>query len=511
MEEWRSNVDTFLGIDLGTSSVKLLLMSEEGKVIQTVSKDYPVYYPKPGWAEQNPEDWWQATKEGIKEIVEKSGAAGERISSIGLSGQMHGLVLLGHEDEVLMPALLWCDQRTYAECDTITEQLGEKLSEYTGNKALTGFTAPKVLWVKKNCPDIYEKIGHVLLPKDYIRFQLTGEYATDVSDASGTLFFDVANRRWSSEMLQLLGLREDVLPKCYESFQVTGKINTWIASETGLCSGTPVVGGGGDQACGAVGAGVVSAGVASVALGTSGVVFACQENYAVDAQNRLHSFCHANGKWHVMGVMLSAASCLKWWVEEVCQLEEGGFKTLLEEAKMVSPGSEGLLFLPYLMGERTPYSDPYAKGTFIGLSMSHKRGHMTRAILEGVAFGLRDSLEITREQNISIQAVRVSGGGANSILWRQILADVLNLRVDVVNSVEGPAFGAALLAAVGAGVFTNVENACDATIKTLDSIEPILEHVEKYNDMYSVYRGLYKTLKDTFEVLHTTILKNGGL
>jgi xylulokinase len=494
----------FLGIDLGTSSVKLLLMSEDGKVVQTVSKDYPVYYPKPGWAEQNPEDWWQATKDGIKEIIEKSGIDEGKICSIGLSGQMHGLVLLDQGDRVLMPALLWCDQRTYDECDYITEQLGEKLSEYTGNKALTGFTAPKVLWVKQNCPEVYGKIRHVLLPKDYIRFQLTGEYATDVSDASGTLFFDVANRRWSPEMLGLLGLSEEVLPKCYESFQVTGKISEAAACLTGLHAGIPVVGGGGDQACGAVGTGVVSAGIASVALGTSGVVFACQEHYSVDEQNRLHSFCHANGKWHVMGVMLSAASCLKWWVEEVCQLGDNGFITLLKEAEKIPAGSEGLLFLPYLMGERTPYSDPHARGAFIGLNMSHKRGHMTRAILEGVSFGLRDSLEITREQKIPITAVRVSGGGAKSILWRQVLADILNLKVDIVNSVEGPAFGAAILAAVGAEAFTNVEEACNTMVQVVASTQPKLENVKTYDVMYQTYRGLYGTLKDTFQTLYTT-------
>jgi xylulokinase len=495
----------FLGIDLGTSSVKLLLMNEEGNVIQTVSKDYPVYYPKPGWAEQNPEDWWQATKEGIKEIVEMSSMAGKKISSIGLSGQMHGLVLLDQGDRVLMPALLWCDQRTYAECDYITEQLGEKLSEYTGNKALAGFTAPKVLWVKQNCPEVYEKIRHVLLPKDYIRFQLTGEYATDVSDASGTLFFDVARRCWSPEMLQLLGLSEEVLPKCYESFQVTGKVSEAAACLIGLHTGIPVVGGGGDQACGAVGTGVVSAGIASVALGTSGVVFACQEDYSVDDQNRLHSFCHANGKWHVMGVMLSAAACLKWWVEEVCQLGDAGFVTLLAEAATIPAGSEDLLFLPYLMGERTPYSDPHARGAFIGLNMSHKRGHMTRAILEGVSFGLRDSLEITREQKIPITAVRVSGGGAKSILWRQILADILKLPVDIVNSVEGPAFGAAILAAVGADEFADVEEACSTMVQVVASTQPNSLNMEKYDVLYQTYRSLYGTLKDTFQTLHTTI------
>lgn len=493
----------FLGVDLGTSSVKLLLMDEKGKVIQTVSKEYPVYYPRAGWAEQNPEDWWTATREGIQEILAASGIAGANVQSIGLSGQMHGLVLLDKDNSVLMPALLWCDQRTQDECDYITAKLGPDLSKYTGNKALTGFTAPKVLWVKRNRPEVYEQIAHVLLPKDYIRFKLTGEYASEVSDASGTLFFDVANRCWSLEMLELLGLSKEVLPKCYESFEVTGKITKEAAELTHLGSGIPVVGGGGDQAAGAVGTGIVSAGMVSVALGTSGVVFACQEEYAVDDENRLHAFCHSNGKWHVMGVMLAAASCLKWWVEEVCQLDDSGFVLLLEEAQKVAPGSEGLIFLPYLMGERTPYSDPNARGTFIGLSMVHSRAHMTRAILEGVSFGLRDSLEIIREQNLPTTVVRVSGGGANSLVWRQMLADIFGLRVEVVNSVDGPAFGAAILAAVGVGAFDNVEDACNRIVGTVWSTEPNQENVQRYNRVYRVYRGLYETLKDTFKAIST--------
>lgn len=476
-------------------------MDEEGKVIKTLSKEYPVHYPKPGWAEQNPEDWWNATQAGIQEILKVTGIKGEDIKSIGLSGQMHGLVLLGEDNQVLLPALLWCDQRTQQECDEITEKLGVKLSQYTGNKALTGFTAPKVLWVKRNYPEIYEKIRHILLPKDYIRFKLTGVYASDVSDASGTLFFDVANRCWSGEMLEFLGLQEEVLPTCYESFAVTGQITPEAGEQTHLAPGIPVVGGGGDQAAGAIGTGIATAGMVSVALGTSGVVFACQEQYAVDDENRLHVFCHSNGKWHVMGVMLAAASCLKWWVEEVCQLDENGFVLLLEEAEKIAPGSEGLLFLPYLMGERTPYSDPHARGTFIGLSMIHNRAHMTRAILEGVSFGLRDSLEIIREQNLPTTVVRVSGGGANSLLWRQILADIFNLQVEVVNSVDGPAFGAAILAAVGAGVFTNVEEACNQLIHTVAVTQPNAENVNHYNRVYPIYHGLYETLKDTFQVL----------
>ncbi len=492
---------SFLGIDLGTSSVKLLLLSKAGSVLRTVTKEYPVYYPKVGWAEQSPMDWWNAVREGIREILTEPQELPAKVEGIGLSGQMHGLVLLDKDNRVLMPALLWCDQRTQEECDELNEKLGEKLSEYTGNKALTGFTAPKVLWVRKNRPEIYEQIEHVLLPKDYIRWKLTGEYATDTSDASGTLFFDVAHRSWSSEMLTILGLSEEKLPRCYESYEVTGSVTRQAAQETGLESGTIVAGGGGDQASGAVGTGVVTVGTVSVALGTSGVVFACQENYSADSENRLHSFCHANGKWHVMGVMLSAASCLKWWVEEVCQLDNAGYAVLLEEAARVSPGSEGLLFLPYLMGERTPHSDPNARGTFVGLTMNHGRGHMTRAILEGVSFGLRDSLEIIQEQNIPIYEIRVSGGGAKSVLWRQILADILGLPIHVVNSVEGPAFGAAILAAVGAGEFAGVEEACSVMIKTVEQREPIAANREKYNSLYGVYHRLYGALQDSFEIL----------
>lgn len=491
---------SFLGIDLGTSSVKLLLMDAAGNVMKTVSKDYPVSYPKAGWAEQNPEDWWQATKAGARELL--AGELGKSVQSIGLSGQMHGLVLMGQDNQVLMPAILWCDQRTQEECDYITQKLGDKLSEYTGNKALTGFTAPKVLWVKKHLPEVYGKIKHILLPKDYIRFKLTGEYATDVSDASGTLMFDVSKRQWSAEMLKFLEIDKAVLPVCYESYEITGSVIEAASLATGLPVGTKVVGGGGDQACGAVGTGVVFPGTVSVALGTSGVVFACQKDYAVDSLNRLHSFCHANSKWHVMGVMLSAASCLKWWVEEVNHLDESGYDSLLSEAEEIDAGSDGLVFLPYLMGERTPYSDPYARGSFIGLTMTHSRAHMTRAILEGVSFALKDSLEIIDEQNIPVEWVRVSGGGAKSKLWRQILADVFALPVDVVNSVEGPALGAAILASVGAGAFKGVEEACSTLIKTVDTVEPNIAVQKKYQELYLIYHSLYGILKETFEAIN---------
>ncbi|SFE48696.1 xylulokinase [Thermoanaerobacter thermohydrosulfuricus] len=492
----------FLGIDLGTSAVKIILIEEKGNVIGSTSKEYPVYYPQPGWSEQNPEDWWNATKDGIRELIIKTGVKNDDIKGIGLSGQMHGLVLLDENNNVLMPAILWNDQRTQEECDYITQTLGkERLTKYTGNKALTGFTAPKILWVKKHRTDIYKKIHHILLPKDYIRFKLTGEYATDVSDASGTLLFDVENRRWSKEMLDALEIPYNWMPKCYESTEVTGYVTKEAADLTGLKEGTIVVGGGGDQASGAVGTGTVKSGIVSVALGTSGVVFASQEKYVVDEENRLHSFCHANGKWHVMGVMLSAAACLKWWIDNIINFNGSSitYEKLLEEAEKVTPGSGGLIFLPYLMGERTPHSDPYARGSFIGLNMTHKREHMTRAILEGVAFGLRDSLEIIKELNIPVNEVRVSGGGAKSVLWRQILADIFGVRVDMVNATEGPAFGAAIMSAVGYGIFKDVEEACSILIKVTDSVYPIEENKDKYNEVYTVYKDLYYLLKNTFK------------
>ncbi|ABY91473.1 xylulokinase [Thermoanaerobacter sp. X514] len=492
----------FLGIDLGTSAVKIILVEENGNVIGSTSKEYPVYYPQPGWSEQNPEDWWNATKDGIRELIIKTGVKNDDIKGIGLSGQMHGLVLLDENNNVLLPAILWNDQRTQEECDYITQTLGkERLTKYTGNKALTGFTAPKILWVRKHRPDVYKKIHHILLPKDYIRFKLTNEYATDVSDASGTLLFDVENRKWSKDMLDALDIPYNWMPKCYESTEVTGYVTKEAADLTGLKEGTIVVGGGGDQASGAVGTGTVKSGIVSVALGTSGVVFASQDKYVVDEENRLHSFCHANGKWHVMGVMLSAAACLKWWIDNIINFNGSSitYEKLLEEAEKVTPGSGGLIFLPYLMGERTPHSDPYARGSFIGLNMTHKREHMTRAILEGVAFGLRDSLEIIKELNIPVNEVRVSGGGAKSVLWRQILADIFGVRVDMVNATEGPAFGAAIMAAVGYGIFKDVEEACSTLIKVTDSVYPIGENVSKYDEIYAIYKDLYYLLKNTFK------------
>lgn len=491
----------FMGVDLGTSSVKIIVMDEAGQVTASISKEYGVSYPKIGWAEQNPEDWWNATRDGIRDLLRVSDIDGATVSGIGFSGQMHGLVLLDKDGVVLRPAILWCDQRTQEECDYLNNEIGQdKISQYTGNMALTGFTAPKLLWVKKHEREIFDRVAHVLLPKDYIRYRLTGVYATDVSDASGMLMLDVKERKWSREMLAILDIKEEVLPRVYESWEVTGKLTKEAAAYTGLTEETVVVGGAGDQAAGAVGAGIVEKGILSVALGTSGVVFANSDNYEVDEANRLHSFCHSNGKWHQMGVMLSAASCLKWWAEDINKDVEGdAFDKLLREAGEIPVGSRGLVFLPYLMGERTPYNNPDARGVFLGLNISSSRGDMTRSVLEGVCFGLRDSLEILKSLKIPVEAVRVSGGGSASQLWRQILADVFGVKVQVVNSKEGPAYGAAILAAVGCGLYKSVDEACKRLIRVTSTVEPILENTLEYDKVYRIYTGLYPILKDSFK------------
>lgn len=489
----------FLGIDLGTSSVKVLVTNDLNQIVGDASREYPVYFPKDKWAEQDPQDWWTQTVLCIKDVVAKYEIPKDSIRAISFSGQMHGLVALDETNEVLLPAILWCDNRTEEECDDITKFFGEKgLSDLVGNKALTGFTAPKILWVKKNHPELYEKIRHILLPKDYVSFKLTGKYATDVSDASGMLLLDVKNRTWSKPMLDFLGLPESVLPTLYESYEVVGLVSEAAKAELGLSGEILVTGGAGDQAAGAVGTGTVSEGIVSVTLGTSGVVFAAHEAYAVDEEaNRLHAFCHANGKYHSMGVMLSAANCLNWWVNT---MQPGvGFDVLLEEAAKVPAGANNLIFLPYLMGERTPYADPDAKGCFIGMTMNTERGHMTRAVLEGVAFGLRDSLEILKDLQVPIHEVRVIGGGAKSPLWKQILADVFNVEIQEINTNQGGGLGACILAAVGAGHYKNVQEGCDSLISVTNKIAPIGENVVKYNSVYPLYNQLYGDLGNWFK------------
>lgn len=487
-----------LGIDLGTSSVKILAINDRDEIVGDVTREYPVSYPQEKWAEQDPTDWWKQTVLAIQELVLKLNIPKDQVRAISFSGQMHGLVALDEHNEVLIPAILWCDQRTQEECDDITAYFGqEKLSLLTANKALTGFTAPKLLWVKKHLPETFAKIRHILLPKDYVRFMLTGDYATDVSDASGMLLLDVKNRQWSQEMLDFLEIQVEQLPKLYESYQVTGVVSDAVKKELGLEGEILVVAGAGDQAAGAIGTGTVEDGIVSITMGTSGVVFAAHEHFTVDEKNLLHAFCHANGKYHSMGVMLSAASCLKWWAETI--QTEVKLDVLLQEAALVEPGSKQLVFLPYLLGERTPYPDPNAKGSFVGMSMVTERGHMTRAILEGVAFGLYDSLNILKEQGVSLKQVRVIGGGAKSALWKQILADIFGIALQEINTNQGGALGAAILAAVGAKRYTDVNEGCSAMIKVVNTIRPIEDNVEKYKQLYPLYVDLYANLKQWFE------------
>jgi xylulokinase len=488
----------FLGIDLGTSSVKILVTNSNNEIVGDSTREYPVYFPQDKWAEQNPEDWWIQTKEAIKEVVSALKLPKDSIKAISFSGQMHGLVALGEDNSVLTPAILWCDQRTEVECDEITAYFGsEKLSELVANKALTGFTAPKILWVKKNLPEIFKQIRHIMLPKDYVNFCLTGNYSTDLSDASGMLLIDVPNRTWSKEMLDFLEVSEEMLPKLYESYEVCGSVKQEVKDELGLEGEILVIAGAGDQAAGAVGTGTVVEGIVSVTLGTSGVVFAAHETFAVDSENRLHAFCHANGKYHSMGVMLSAANCLKWWVDSIQQ--GTSFDELLKEAEEIGTTDAKLVFLPYLMGERTPYSDPDAKGAFVGMSMTTERGHMTKAVLEGVAFGLRDSLEILKDINVPINEVRVIGGGAKSSLWKQILADIFGVEIQEINTNQGGALGAAILAAVGAGHYKTVEEGCNAMIRVTHIVKPQSEKVNYYNSTYPKYVNLYNSLRTWYK------------
>ena len=496
-----------MGIDVGTTGVKVLIIDENGKVCASAVEEYPLSTPHPNWAEQNPEDWWDATIKAIRNVLEKSGGAS--VEGIGLSGQMHGAVFIDRDGKVLRPCIMWCDQRTAKQCVHITETVGEdRLFELTCNPALTGFTAPKIVWVKEEENDVFRKTYKILLPKDYIRFLLTGVFATEVSDASGTVLFDVKKRRWSKEMLSALEIPEDLMPEVFESPEVSGRISAEASSLTGLPEGTPVVGGGGDQAAGAVGNGIVREGIISSTIGTSGVVFASCDEVRVEPGRRLHTFCHAvPGKWHLMGVMLSAGGSLRWLRDAICHEEvreakEKGidpYEIMTEEASQAPPGCEGLIFLPYLSGERTPYPDPDARGVFFGLTLRHKKEHLIRSVMEGIAYGLRDSLELMKGIGARMSEVHASGGGARSSLWRQIQADVNNLEMQVISVDEGPAFGVALLAGVGTGVFNNVEEACSRTIKVKETIKPIKENVTIYERYYQIYRSLYPTLKDTYK------------
>jgi xylulokinase len=487
----------FIGIDIGTTSVKLIVIDEKGNVIKSVGREYPIYFPKPLWSEQNPEDWWKQSISALKELLEKLDK--DQVESISFSGQMHGLVMLDEEDKVIRPAILWNDQRTEKECRYLNDEVGQSvISEWTGNLALTGFTAPKVLWVKENEPENFVRAKKLMLPKDYIAYKMSGVFATDMSDASGTLYLDVKNRVWSKPMLNLLGIEESQLPKLFESYQAIGNIKKELAEELGLTESVKIVIGGGDQAVAAVGGGIVGADTCSLSLGTSGVIFVATESFFVDEKNSLHSFCHANGKYHQMGVTLAAAASLKWWVEQVNKSQD--FDGFLHEAKDAKI-DDSLFYLPYLMGERTPHNDPYCRGTFIGMDMTHERKHMTRAILEGVAFSLRDTFEIMKKMGISIPIISVNGGGAKSRLWCEIIADVLNVNVVKLNTNEGPAYGAAILATVGSGLFTSVEAACSSFIKVTENIEADKGNVELYNKKYERFKLIYPTTKELFKKL----------
>ncbi len=469
------------GIDVGTSATKGLAITPDGDVTATEEVSYPLSTPKPGWSEQDPEDWWRATEEVLAALTKTAGEP----AGIGLSGQMHGLVALDEHDDVIRPAILWNDQRTQAECDEIENTIGlQRLIELTGNRALTGFTAPKILWLRNNEPDNYRKIARVLLPKDYVRLRLTGEHATDVSDASGMLLLDVANRTWSEEVATALDIDPVWLPRVLESPEPSGATQ----------DGVPVAAGGGDQAAGAVGVGVDRKGPVSVALGTSGVVFAALDEYAADPEARVHAFCHAvPGAWHAMGVMLSAAGSLTWLREAAAA--DTPYDALLTEAANWPAGTENLLFLPYLAGERTPYADPDARGAFVGLSVRHDRGALTRAVLEGVAFGLRDSLDLTKDLGGAPRLGRISGGGARSRLWAQIIASVLELPLEPVAVDEGAAFGAAILGGVAANVWPDVHAAVQQTVKPRGLIEPVPDWIEPYREQREHYRALYPALK----------------
>ena len=457
----------YIGIDLGTSAVKLLLMDEKGQIHKIVSREYPLYFPHPGWSEQNPEDWYEQTIDGMQELLEECDRT--KVAGISFGGQMHGLVVLDGEDQVIRPAILWNDGRTVKETDYLNETIGKKnLSRYTANIAFAGFTAPKLLWMKENEPELFAKIKKIMLPKDYLAYRLSGVHSTDYSDASGMLLLDVKNRCWSREMMDISGISRDQLPDLYESYEAVGTLKPELAEALGLSAEVKIAAGAGDNAAAAVGTGTVGDNRCNISLGTSGTIFISSENFGVDAHNALHSFAHADGHYHLMGCMLSAASCNKWWMDEILstkdyQKEQEGIKKL---------GENKVYFLPYLMGERSPHNDPDARGTFIGMTMDTTRSDMTQAVLEGVAFALRDSFEVARSLGLKIERTKICGGGAKSALWKKIIANVLNVKVDVLENEEGPAYGGAILAAVACGEFASVTEAAEKLVRVVETVEP---------------------------------------
>jgi xylulokinase len=495
----------FLGIDVSTTGSKALLVNRDGDVVGSATSPHALSTPQPLWSEQDPEDWWQAVQSSVRQALIHANASGEAVSAIGLTGQMHGLILLDEQKQTLRPAILWNDQRCADECDQIRARIGrQRLIQVTGNEALTGFTAPKIVWVKNHEPRTFARARHVLLPKDFIRFKLTGGIAMDKADGSGTILFDLRNRNWSSEILDALGIPSEWMPPTFEGHQVTGEMSPQAAEATGLRIGTPVVAGGGDQAAQAVGVGAVQPGIVALTLGTSGVVFATTKSCLIEPEGRLHAFCHAlPNRWHFMGVMLSAAGSLQWYRNTLAP--NASFDELMAEAALAPLGSEGLIFLPYLSGERTPHPDPLARGAWVGLTVRHKRGHLTRSVLEGVAFGLKDSFDLIQGAGLgAIDQVRVSGGGAKSALWRQILADVLDAELVMVNTTEGAAYGAAILAGVGIDAWPDVETACSSLIKIVERVSPDHKRATRYGRMHDQYKKLYPALKPSFNRLAST-------
>jgi len=493
----------YIGVDLGTSAVKLLLMEADGRIRNIVSKDYPLSFPHPGWSEQKPEDWWSAVQTGLKELIggvdgESAEEAGKKVAGISFGGQMHGLVILDQEDRVIRPAILWNDGRTTKETDYLNNEIGKaKLSECTANIAFAGFTAPKILWVRANEPENFAKISKIMLPKDYIAYMLSGVNCTDYSDASGMLLLDVKNRKWSQEMIEICGIKEEMLPKLYESFEAVGKIRPELAESLGINPECVIAAGAGDNAAAAVGTGTVGDGKCNISLGTSGTIFISSNKFGVDPNCAIHSFDHADGHYHLMGCMLSAASCNKWWEEEIIGTKDYGS----EQKKIEKLGGNHVYFLPYLMGERSPINDPYARGTFTGITMDTTRADMTQAVLEGVAFATRDMYEIAKKLGITIERSKICGGGAKSPMWRKIVANVLNIKIDTIESEEGPGLGGAMLAAVACGEYSSVEEAAEKIVRVTGTEEPDPELAAKYEERYQQYRLIYPALKPVFAVI----------
>lgn len=484
----------YIGIDLGTSAVKLLLLDSQGTIDQIVSREYPLSFPHPGWSEQNPSDWYEQTMAGLKELLATTDKT--QIGGISFGGQMHGLVILDQDDQVIRPAILWNDGRTGKECDYLNQTIGEdKLAQYTANIAFAGFTAPKLLWLKANEPQNFARIAKIMLPKDYLAYRLTGVHCTDVSDASGMLLFDVKNRCWSQEMIDICGLKNSQLAQVFESCEKVGTVLPAIAAELGIPAETIVAAGAGDNAAAAVGTGTVGDGACNISLGTSGTVFIASDSFG-DVQNHaIHSFAHADGKYHIMGCMLSAAACGKWWLENIIGTDDYA----AEEGKVSNLGENHVYFLPYLMGERSPHNDPNARGTMIGMSMDTTRTDITQAVLEGVAFALRDSMEVARQLGIQVKRTKICGGGAKSALWVRIIANVLDMEVDLIANEQGPAIGAAMLAAIAAGEYKNVQEAADLLVHVVATVKPQPEIAAKYEQRYQTYRKIYPACKNLYQ------------